>query len=513
MKKLIVWLRAVTFNIFFYALTVMFCIAYLPALILPRRQFVKLVVFYMRLMHLIEKYALGLDYEVRGYENLPDSGSFLVAAKHFSAYETLKLHLLLDDPAVILKKELIKIPLWGWYAKKADMIAIDRSNRDQALKSIAEGAQRMQKQGRPIVIFPQGTRIHIQDDTSKKPYRTGLRRMYETTGLPVIPLALNSGVFWPRNAFIKRPGTVIFEFGPPIEAGLDGDTMSKRLEADLEPRTKRLLQEARTQKAPQGRWTKGLGLTLAVLALIYSCLWYAQAAYINSTLDQIREDIAQNNSIADSSALSNVHGFPGKPKILFQGALKLDNGMQVNIPALTLSSWLFTGNLPLRLSAPNGLSLTMPGKGNALEIDKMRFDTLLPAKLPHTITAQEMQRWHKSGQPLKLRNFFLKAGEIRLSGQADIHVDDNNQPSVEAEFKLSGAKALLEHIGARNIVSERSAVIVNGVIQSLSRKGKDGQPGYVKIPVLIQDRRLYVSGLPVARVPRMAWRERPDRPQ
>ena len=513
MKNLIIVLRALAFNILFYSLTVVFCIAYLPGLVLPRRQFMRLVIFYMRLMHIIEKYILGLDYEVRGRENLPDSGAFLVAAKHFSAYETLKLHLLLDDPAVILKTELIRIPLWGWYAKKADMIAIDRSNREQALKSVAEGAQRMKAQGRPIVIFPQGTRIRLDDDTSTKPYRTGLRRMYETTRLPVIPLALNSGVFWPRNAFIKRPGTVIFEFGPPIAPGLDGDTMTARLEADLEPRTKRLLDEARQQKRHKKTAAKVLGITLAVLALIYSGLWYAQAAYINAALGQARANIDKNSAITGTSRLSDVSGFPGKPRIHFRGAVKLANGMRINVPEFTLSAWLFTADMPIHLSAPDGLKLIAPTGGTALLLDGLSLDVILPPKLPRAITPQEMQRWQESGTPLKLRNINVTSNTIRLSGRADIHVDDNNQPAIDARLKLSGVKELLNHIERRNIASERSMVIAEGVLESLRSNGGDGKPGAVKLPILVQDRRLYVSGLPVARVPHVVWSRLPDRLQ
>ncbi len=109
-------------------------------------------------VYYIEKYVLGLDYEVRGLEYMPKEGSYLIAAKHQSAYETMKLHRLFGDPSIILKKELLSIPIWGKFLGKLDIIAIDRSNGESAISSIIDGAHRMKEQGRPIVIFPQGTR-------------------------------------------------------------------------------------------------------------------------------------------------------------------------------------------------------------------------------------------------------------------------------------------------------------------------------------------------------------------
>lgn len=238
------FIRQILFNIAFYGYTALTCIAYVPLLGLPRAHFVKALQFYFEMVHQIEKYVLGLDFVVRGKEYLPKEGAFLVGAKHYSAYETMKLHLLFNDPAIILKKELVRIPLWGWHALKADMIAIDRSSGESAVSSIVAGARHVKSQNRPIVIFPQGTRVSLEETTTRKPYKGGIARMYEATDLPIVPLALNSGVYWPKNAFFKKPGTVIFEFLPPIPPGLPANEAVAKLQACVEEASSRLVKEA-----------------------------------------------------------------------------------------------------------------------------------------------------------------------------------------------------------------------------------------------------------------------------
>lgn len=238
------FIRQILFNIIFYVGTALYCVLLTPLLILPRHLFVKGLESYFHAVHLVEKYVLGLDFELRGTENIPKSGSFIVAAKHYSAYETMKPHILFKDPAIIMKKELSYIPLWGWLAMKARMIFIDRGSRDVALKSIIEGAKRVEKEGRPLVIFPQGTRVSIEDTPATKPYKGGIIRMYEATNQPILPVAMNSGLFWKKNAFFKYPGTVIFEFLPVIPPGLSGPEALAKLQDAIETKSSALVAEA-----------------------------------------------------------------------------------------------------------------------------------------------------------------------------------------------------------------------------------------------------------------------------
>jgi 1-acyl-sn-glycerol-3-phosphate acyltransferase len=235
------FLRALLFNISFYGITAVMCIACLPGLCLPRKGVFWIVRTYLHLVYMLEKYILGLNYRIEGWEHVPKRGPFLIAAKHQSAYETLKLHRLLQDPAIILKKELLSIPLWGRFLSRIDPIAIDRSQGRQATQQVIDGARRVSKQGRPMVIFPQGTRVRIDQTADEKPYKIGVARMQEETGLPIIPLALNSGKFWPRKSWMKYPGCVTFKFLPPIEAGEPPDQVIKKLQETLERESQKLL--------------------------------------------------------------------------------------------------------------------------------------------------------------------------------------------------------------------------------------------------------------------------------
>lgn len=242
-----IFLRALLFNIFFYGFTILACLMLVPLVFLSRPYILGGARFYVRGVEWIEKNILGLTYEVRGIEHLPTEGTYIVAAKHQSAYETMKLHHLFNDPTIVLKKSLLDIPIFGTFLKKLDVIPIDRSNKEEAISAIVDGAQRMMKYNRPIVIFPQGTRTNVEATTQEKPYKGGIVKMYRNTELPVVPLALNSGLFWGRNSFIKRSGRVTFEFLPIIEPGLPEKKVMKALEDRIEEKSYALMQEAKKE--------------------------------------------------------------------------------------------------------------------------------------------------------------------------------------------------------------------------------------------------------------------------
>lgn len=226
-------LRAALFNILYYGLTLIIGILIIPSLLLPEKIYWPFIRCYFYFVYLLEKYVLGLNYRILGRENLPD-GPYIVAAKHQSAYETLKLPLIFARPTVILKRELLQIPFWGWYAAKAGMIGINRAKPRAAMEQMISGVKHAVAQNRTVVIFPQGTRVGVNETPIQKPYKRGIAELYAATNIPVIPMAVNTGLFWPRNAFMKRGGTVTLQFLPAIPPGLGKDEFMTRLEQELE---------------------------------------------------------------------------------------------------------------------------------------------------------------------------------------------------------------------------------------------------------------------------------------
>ncbi len=239
-----VWIRSILFNFLFYPYTGLTCVVLTPFFLGPRPLLLKLVTEYLNGVFWLERTVLGLKLELRGLEYLPESGSYLIASKHQSAYETMKLHYLFGDPAIIYKKELSRIPLWGRFMENLDGIAIDRRSGEGALASIVEGANRMKAAGRPIIIYPQGTRVRVGVTSKEKPYKSGIWKMYNAAALPIVPVALNSGVFWPRNSFLKKQGTVIIQFLEPIQPGKTQPEVMADLESRIESTSNALVEEA-----------------------------------------------------------------------------------------------------------------------------------------------------------------------------------------------------------------------------------------------------------------------------
>ena len=237
-------LRSIVFTFFLVAGSFILSIALMPLLALPRKFCVPWVsALYGGYISLIERYVLGLKLELRGLENLPEGSHYIIAGKHQSAYETLKIPFMarLKHPVIVLKKELIYLPGWGFYPPRMGLIAIDRSSGPQALQQMIAGARRGFESGRPLSLFPEGTRKALGAEPDYKP---GVAKIYRDLQVPVVPMALNSGVFWGRNEFFKRGGTVVFEFLPALPAGMPPLKMMAELEAQVEAATARLVAEA-----------------------------------------------------------------------------------------------------------------------------------------------------------------------------------------------------------------------------------------------------------------------------
>ncbi len=171
----------------------------------------------------------GIRYQVLGRENLPE-GPFIFACKHQSAWETIAVLMLLDHPSIVLKQELLKLPVFGWYCKNAGMIPVDRAGSSGALRTMMRAAEAAKKAGRPIVIFPEGTRAAPGTQPELHP---GLAGIYAVLRVPVVPVALNSGLVWGRESFVKHPGTITVQIHPAIEPGLPRAELSARVHAAI----------------------------------------------------------------------------------------------------------------------------------------------------------------------------------------------------------------------------------------------------------------------------------------
>lgn len=231
-------LRALLFNLSFGIVTLAMGIVGLPLFLAPGRFAHAYGRLWARACTALLRWIVGLDWEVRG---TPPTGAALVVAKHQSAWETLTLCLVLKEPAFVMKQALLWTPPFGPYLWKADMIAIDRSGGASALRKIVRDSKDVLAEGRPVVIFPEGTR---RQPGAPPAYQSGAAALYTGLDAPATPVALNSGVFWGRNAFTKRPGTVVIEFLPEIEAGLDRRSFMARLVDEIEAATGRLVEEA-----------------------------------------------------------------------------------------------------------------------------------------------------------------------------------------------------------------------------------------------------------------------------
>jgi 1-acyl-sn-glycerol-3-phosphate acyltransferase len=234
--------RSLAFNLLFFLGGGLFLLALIPGLLLPRHAIIRFPAIWHGFVLWALRTTCGITHEIRGREHLP-AGACIVAAKHQSAWDTMILPIVLDDAAFVLKRQLLRIPVYGWYLRKLDNLPVDREGGARALRAMVADGHRILAQGRPIVIFPEGTRTALDE---RRPYHPGVAALYTQSNVPVVPAALNSGLFWGRRAFVKRPGRIVLEFLPPIAPGLPRKAFMRELEARIETASERLRAEART---------------------------------------------------------------------------------------------------------------------------------------------------------------------------------------------------------------------------------------------------------------------------
>lgn len=229
-------IRSTLFNISFWLLIAVLGLSALPfALIFPRLAFpvsriwASTTLFFLRVF-------CGITYEVRGKEHIPQNAA-LIASKHQSAWDTVIFWMLVPRPIFVLKKELIFLPVFGWYLLLLRSIHIDRKSGGKAVKKMLKQADARIKENSQIIIFPEGTRI---SPGAPSTFHPGVAALYQHLDVPVVPVALNSGLYWSRNAFTKKPGRITIEFMPAIKPGLKSRDFLKTLEENIKSKSESL---------------------------------------------------------------------------------------------------------------------------------------------------------------------------------------------------------------------------------------------------------------------------------
>ena len=236
-------IRSFLFNLAFFLNTFVWMVVLIPLFAAPHKTFMRGPKVWARTTLWLLKVIAGVKTEYRGRERIP-SGGLLVAAKHQSAWETFALIPLFEDPTFILKRELMWIPLFGWYLMKARCVPIDRKAGSQALTLMNQRARQEVQAGRQILIFPEGTR---KAPRARPAYKYGVAHLYENLGVPCLPVALNAGLYWPRRSFLRRPGTIRAEILEPIPPGLPRDAFFPLLQSEIETASNRLLAEGEAE--------------------------------------------------------------------------------------------------------------------------------------------------------------------------------------------------------------------------------------------------------------------------
>jgi 1-acyl-sn-glycerol-3-phosphate acyltransferase len=236
----VIALRSLVFNTLFYLVLAVYLVAAIPTLLMPRRAILALARNWARVNLAMLRIICRIEVDWRGLEKIPE-GAILVAAKHQSAWETFALLTLFDDPTFILKRELLWLPFYGWYARHAGMIPVERGGGKPALTAMAAHARAALAEGRQIVVFPEGTR---RAPGAEPRYKYGVAHLYGECGVRCVPMALNSGLFWPRRRFMRYPGTIVVEVLDPIAPGQPVEEFFARLQREIETATAKLLRPA-----------------------------------------------------------------------------------------------------------------------------------------------------------------------------------------------------------------------------------------------------------------------------
>jgi 1-acyl-sn-glycerol-3-phosphate acyltransferase len=240
-----IFLRSLVYNVLFYLVLAFWVIVGIPTYLMPRWAIMAIAKYWARSSIWLMRVICNIRVEYRGLEKIPD-GPLIVASKHQSTWETFALLQFFDQPLFILKRELRWIPLFGWYLIKSNMIGVDRGAGGRALIQTMHRAGEAVRRGRQLIIFPEGTRMPVDAPPN---YKSGVGLVYANSDVACLPVALNSGLFWPRRTFMRYPGTLVVEFLDPLPPGLPRHEFVARISTVIEDATNRLVAAARQEQA------------------------------------------------------------------------------------------------------------------------------------------------------------------------------------------------------------------------------------------------------------------------
>jgi 1-acyl-sn-glycerol-3-phosphate acyltransferase len=232
-----IWARSLAFVALFYLWSTVCGLVMTPLILGPRAWMMKAMAIWATVMMGLLRLICGVRMEVRGREHLP-AGRALIAAKHQCMFDTMGPLAVFPDACYVMKRELMRIPFYGWFCAKAGMIELDRDGGSGALRKLIADSRSRLAEPRQLVIFPEGTRTA---PGTKSDYQPGVAGLYRDLAMPCIPMATNSGAYWPPHGFLRRPGVIVYEFLEPIPPGLHRAAFMRQLETRLETASSRLL--------------------------------------------------------------------------------------------------------------------------------------------------------------------------------------------------------------------------------------------------------------------------------
>ncbi|MEM7598039.1 MAG: lysophospholipid acyltransferase family protein [Pseudomonadota bacterium] len=238
MKDAVQWVRSCVFVINIYAMMPVFGLAFLPWALFSRKGAITACKSWAYYALWCARWMVGIRYEIRG---TPPTDEVMIASKHQSFMDIFTIYTCIPAGKFIMKREILYTPVIGQYAIKLGCVAVDRGKRSAAIKKMVEDVEKGKTHPGQLIIYPQGTRIA---PGVKAPYKVGTGVLYEELGQPVVPVATNVGVFWPRKGIMRYPGLAVIEFLPRIEPGLDRDAFMARLEREVETASDALMREA-----------------------------------------------------------------------------------------------------------------------------------------------------------------------------------------------------------------------------------------------------------------------------